>query len=76
MKEKIKCSDCEHKKFYPGNGNPGRCYCEHPDARFARSECEPTPMICRTGRHDDIMTVKTAPRWCPRKRKVEGGHHG
>lgn len=65
----VKCVDCENKQFAKGNGSPGRYYCTHPDARFARSECEPTPMICRTGRHDNIMIVKTAPRWCPRNKK-------
>lgn len=54
------CKDCSYKKFVPG-----RYYCENPNARFARSECEPTPLICKTGRHDEVMTVKTRPRWCP-----------
>ncbi|MGN0331733.1 MAG: hypothetical protein ACI4D9_01695 [Lachnospiraceae bacterium] len=66
--EKMKCKDCDHKKFMEGNGNPGRHYCHHPDARFARSECEPVPMICRTGRHDKEVTIKTSPKWCPLRR--------
>ena len=61
----MKCKDCDHKKFWSNKGGPGRYYCEHPDARFARSECEPTPMICRTERHSDELTIKTSPKWCP-----------
>lgn len=45
----IKCRECGYKLFKEGNGNPNRYYCSHPEAAFARSECEPTPMICRTG---------------------------
>lgn len=63
----IRCSECEYKEFASGNGRPNRYYCIHPKARFARSECEPTPMICRTKRHDSELIIKTAPKWCPRK---------
>ena len=54
---------------------PGRYYCFHDEAKFARSECEPHPMICRTGRHDDKLTIKTAPRWCPLNKKEKGNDH-
>lgn len=67
----MKCKDCGQKKYYPGNGNPGRYYCEHPEARYAKSECEPTPMICRTGRHSDEITIKTSPKWCPLRKKKD-----
>lgn len=66
-----KCSECEFAKFTPGNGSPGRYYCENPDARFVRSECEPVPMICRTGRHDSNFTIKTSPKWCPFRKSPE-----
>lgn len=69
MSKKMMCKNCDYKSFVPGKCNPGRYYCEHPDARFARSECEPTPLICRTGRHDDVLTIKTRPRWCPFNRQ-------
>ena len=65
----MKCKDCGHKIYVPGKGNPNRYYCHHPEARFARSECEPTPMICRTERHSDELTIKTSPKWCPFRRK-------
>lgn len=64
----MKCKDCDYKEFVYRNGNPGRYYCLHPEARFARSECEPTPMICRTGRHDKEVAIKTSPKWCPLRR--------
>lgn len=65
----MKCKDCDYKKYWEHKGGPGRYYCEHPDARFAKSECEPTPMICRTKRHSDEITIKTAPKWCPLRGK-------
>ena len=37
----MNCKDCSYKKFYDGNGRPGRYYCFHDEAKFARSECEP-----------------------------------
>lgn len=49
----MKCKDCTYKDFLEHKGRPGRYYCKHPKARFARSECEPAPMICRTKRHSD-----------------------
>lgn len=67
-----KCKECNFKSFYSGNGGLNRYYCEHPDGRFARSECEPTPLICRTERHSSEMTIKTAPKWCPLKRSDDG----
>ena len=53
----MNCKDCSYKKFYDGNGRPGRYYCFHDEAKFARSECEPHPMICRTGRHLFVIAV-------------------
>ena len=37
----MNCKDCSYKKFYDGNGRPGRYYCFHDEAKFARGECEP-----------------------------------
>ena len=65
------CKDCEHKTYGSIKGSSGRYYCKHPEARFVRSECEPTPMICRTGRHSDEITIKTSPKWCPLRKKEE-----
>lgn len=65
MKNIPRCTECNHKSFMKGNGRPNRWYCHNPDARYARSECEPTPMICRTERHSEELTVKTSPKWCP-----------
>ena len=64
----MKCKDCDNKKFVPRNGTPGRYYCEHPEIR-ENYEFSPSRMICRTGRRDKELTVKTAPRWCPMNRK-------
>lgn len=41
----MNCKDCSYKKFYDMNGRPGRYYCLHDEAKFARSECEPHPII-------------------------------
>ena len=65
----IKCKDCEFKSFLVLKCAPGRYYCKHPDASFARSECEPMPMICKTDRHSDEITIKTSPKWCPLRKK-------
>lgn len=53
----MNCKDCSYKKFYDMNGRPGRYYCLHDEAKFARSECEPHPIICRTERHDIEVEV-------------------
>lgn len=66
----ICCNKCKFAEFRPGKGNPGRYYCKNPDAKFARSECEPVPMICRTGRHDSDFTIKTSPKWCPLRKET------
>ncbi len=65
----VKCKECDHKKFVSDKAGCNRWYCENPEARFARSECEPTPMICRTKRHSKEVTVKTSPKWCPLRKK-------
>lgn len=69
MKRTVRCSECEHKELLERNGGANRYYCVHPKAQFVRSECEPTPMICRTVRHSTEMTVKTSPAWCPLKQQ-------
>lgn len=61
----MKCRECEFASFVKVNGGPNRYYCKNPDARFVRSECEPTPLICRTERNSEEVTIKTSPRWCP-----------
>ena len=65
----IKCKDCGYKTYLERNGNPNRYHCEHPEARYARSECEPTPMICRTKRYSKELTIATSPKWCPRRKE-------
>lgn len=82
-KKIIRCSECGYTEFVEGNGRPNRYFCIHPGARFAKSECEPTPMICLTERHSKEMKMKTSPKWCPRKEKEPetvdagtGGNHG
>lgn len=65
----MKCVDCDYKKLEKGNGSPNRYYCTNPDARFARSKCEPTPLICKTERHSVELTIKKAPKWCPLNKK-------
>ena len=67
----MKCKDCTYKDFLEHKDGPGCYYCKHPKARFARSECEPTPMICKTKRHSDELTIKTSPKWCPLRKEVQ-----
>ena len=58
-----KCIECDFVSFYQGNGNPSRYYCNHEKhGALAASR-----MICRTERHSTEITIKTSPRWCPRK---------
>lgn len=68
-KEVPKCSECEFAEFEGRKCGPNRYYCKHPEARFARGETEPTPMICRTERHSKELIIKTSPRWCPGRKK-------
>lgn len=67
-----KCSECRFAKFVDGNGNPNRYYCYNEDACYARSECEPYPLICRTDRYSIEMKIKTSPRWCPFRKASKG----
>ena len=73
VKKKIRCNECKYAKHYTYNGSPGRYYCENPDAAYARNECEPKPMICRTGRHNYDFTIKTSPKWCPLRKGINNG---
>ena len=68
-KEVPKCCECEFAELSELKGGTNRYYCKHPEARFARGETEPTPMICITERHSKELTIKTSPRWCPRRKK-------
>lgn len=61
-KRVYKCCECEYTDFMKGNGSPNRYYCKHPDI--------PSPgrkLICRTERHSTDFTIKTSPRWCPKR---------
>lgn len=71
MKNIPKCSECEYAEFTPGNGNPNRYYCMNEKARFARNQCEPNPLICKTERHSNKFTIKTSPKWCPLRNEQE-----
>ena len=61
-----KCSKCEDAKFQDMNGRPNRWYCEHPEVRKYVS-CPANTLICKTERHTKEITIKTSPRWCPRR---------
>lgn len=56
----MKCSVCEFKSFFDGNGSPNRYYCNHPDAPSGASS-----LICKTERGSIELTRKTSPKWCP-----------
>jgi len=58
-----KCIECNHTEFMELNGSPNRYYCKHVDI--------PSPgrkMLCRTERGSQVMTIKTSPRWCPKRK--------
>ncbi len=61
-----KCSKCENAKFQDMNGRPNCWYCEHPEVRKYVS-CPANTLICKTERHTKEITIKTSPRWCPRR---------
>lgn len=61
----MNCKDCNYKKLEVYSGGMSRYYCTNPDASYARSECEPTPLISKNKRHSTEITIKTAPKWCP-----------
>ncbi len=64
----IKCSECKDAHFKDMNGCPGRWYCEYPNVREYVS-CPADTLICKTERHKKNMTIKTSPRWCPRRKE-------
>ena len=49
-----KCRECENTEFQDMNGRPNRWYCGHPEAKE---------------RHHTEMTIKTCPKWSPRRIK-------
>lgn len=59
----MNCKDCNYKVFEKSNGSPNRYYCKHPEALKGVG----ARLICRTKRHSEEVTIKTAPRWCPLK---------
>lgn len=66
-KEVPKCCECKEAHFMKGNGTPNRYYCYHPGCRDSVS---PAKMICRTKRHSTEFTIKTSPKWCPKRAEV------
>lgn len=56
----MNCKDCSYKKFYDMNGRPGRYYCLHDEAKFARSECEPHDIQVSAGTDVDAVVVNAA----------------
>lgn len=63
-----KCKECQYTEFQDMNGRPNRWYCNHPEVR-AHVSCPADTLICKTERHAREMTIKTSPKWCPRRAK-------
>lgn len=77
MADKIKCSECEYcGKYYGSHGifARGRFFCDHPDQKyinkfFKDNRLSSTPgFICYGIVRSDDMSLKTSPRWCPKKK--------
>lgn len=64
--KKIICSICNHMEPEYTNGGRNCFYCMHPEAK---TETTPHRRIAQS-REKEIPT-KTAPRWCPLKKKEE-----
>ena len=63
-----KCRECENTEFQDMNGRPNRWYCKHPEVR-AHVSCPADTLICKTERYSTEITIKTSPKWCPRRKK-------
>jgi hypothetical protein len=63
-----KCRKCENTEFQDMNGRPNRWYCKHPEVREHVS-CPADTLICKTERYSTEITIKTSPKWCPRRKK-------
>lgn len=86
MKSDIRCSTCPHmvipirNKISTSNYGMSRprgcCYCKHPESGAILSMIVPGAapgpgFITYTKGATDEPDIKTAPRWCPRKRAEE-----
>ena len=65
-----KCRECENTEFQDMNGSPNRWYCKHPEVREYVS-CPADTLICKTERYSTEIIIKTSPKWCPRRKKVD-----
>jgi hypothetical protein len=65
-----RCKECQNAKMQDMNGRPNRWFCEHPKVRDYVS-CPAGTMICKGERHSTEITIKTSPKWCPRRKKKE-----
>lgn len=52
----MKCNECEHAKFYPGEGKLGRSYCRYDGIGNEHVICQSKP------------SASTSPNWCPIKK--------
>ena len=71
MELKPKCSNCEYTyKIFSRRAERPRIYCEHPEAKklplysFGYSDAR---FICFGDMIHGNVTIKTCPKWCPRK---------
>ena len=76
MKEKIKCSECEFcRSLRPRNNSRAEFSCKHPDQGYIRDYFREHKMLKAPGflnfgkPWSDEVPIKTAPAWCPKKRK-------
>lgn len=65
----MKCLECEKRQFKRQGNGIGRHYCNHPEA--AASVNASARLICKTERGGSKIQIKTSPRWCPLRYKVE-----
>ncbi len=55
---KMKCKECMYTKF-----EHNRCYCKNEEAlNFYKLG---SPLICRSKKGEQKVTIKTSPKWCP-----------
>ena len=83
QKQTIKCSECNHcSGFLPVGNTRTEFTCIHPDQSyikdyFNKKRINKMPaFIGFSARYSDVVPIKTAPAWCPKKKNSEKNESG
>ena len=83
QKQTIKCSECGYcSGFRPVGNTRTEFTCTHPDRDYLKNyfhEKRINKMLAFIGfgaRYSDVVPIKTAPSWCPKKKTLRKMNQG